>query len=286
MRTYSGLLVLEDIFDNIPTDNTYISSLQRIVFEPNLLVVEEDCYTTLGRSDPVNYELEGKTELSTGQVISRNRIDALLSQGIYSISVRTTDSCISKGGVCSACFHASHPDQGVPVVNSRVTVYSDYVVTSDVVTAVAGQTVFNLSLSSEKYDKVFVFSEGTLLTTGVDYTISGSTLTKTVAIPEDNRNIMVRYIVRTRSPFLLWLSRTYSGSILGMRPISSQNLTVRPLLLNSLLEENRLQLVLDYVSGISSIPSNFIDYASSIRDKLEKALYLLAIYTIFSNVTP
>lgn len=285
MRTFSGLLVLEDVLDYIPHDSPMITSLETLVFHPTLQIVEADCGTTLGKIEPVNYEIEGKTELATGLVISKARIDAILATGTYNTSIRTLDTCISKGGICAACYLSSHPGTTTLAVNSRVIVDCEYIYKNEVLAAQDTQAVFTLGLASNLYTRLYVFREGVLLSAGVDYTLVGTTLTLTSPFSGSGKNLLVRYMQNNRSPYLLWLSKTYAGSMLGLKPLASPALTLRPLLLASLLEENRLQLVQEYLGNISAIPPSYLTYCATIIDRLERALYMLALYAIFRNVS-
>ena len=284
MRNYAGLLLFEDLFDYVPQENSVVNSLERAVFEPNVVVVETDCGTTLGKVEPVTYELEGKTELSTGLVFSRNRIDTLLSQGIYTTHTRTLDSCISANGICSSCHKASRPHLPAPEINTRVTVYPDYIVQSEVVPLITGQTLITLSISVDSCDSIQVFKNGVLLIDGTDFSVSDVSLTLLVATGVGDKNLTVHYVQRTRIPYISYLAETYSGSLLGMRSLPYSPLHLRPLLIVSSLDESRVQLGLEYLNAVPSIPQNYKDYAATIRPSLEKVLYLLAVFSIFFNV--
>src|ERR1700739_3444628 len=150
LRSYAGLLVLEDIFDYIPTTDPDIVNLANSVFSPNLKIIEVDCGTTLGLYQTVTYAIEGKTELSTDEPLSKDRIDQLLFNGIYQVALRSTSTCISNGGVCSKCYSASFPRAAIPAVNDRVTVYPEYTILTDVLAGGAGGAPITLITSDQK----------------------------------------------------------------------------------------------------------------------------------------
>jgi hypothetical protein len=283
MRSYSGLLVLEDIFDYVPTNNPDLVNFALGVFNPNVPVVMVDCGTTLGNTQPVNYQLEGKVELATDLVISKNRIDQLLFEGTYTIATRTLDTCVAPGGVCQKCYAASRQTQPLPVVGSRITIYPEYEIMTDVLSGTPSQTVYPLTLNSVQYSNVYVYIQGVIQGSSV-YSISGKTLTLTNALTED-QNIVVRYTSINRAPFLVWLAGTYSGSMLGMQPLPALMLPIRSLLLTSLIPQNRLELLVEYTNNVKQIPTNLNSYSAQIKHPLEKALYILALNSIFSNVT-
>ena len=285
MRSYSGLLVFENIYDYIPTANPDIVNFSLGIFEPSVLVSMHNCGTTLGSIQTVNYELEGKVELATGLVISKSRIDQLLFNGIYTIATRTLDTCVAAGGICQLCYQASRQALPVPAVNTRVTVLPEYEILTDVLAAAANQASYTLTLSSDQYQYVYVYIEGVLQSPST-YSISGSTITFVTAyVPSVSENIAVRYTALNRSPFLVYLAETYSGSILGMQPLPSPMLPIRSLFLNSQISANRLQMLSDYTQGLSQIPQNYLQYLDTIQFPLEKALYMLAINSIFATVT-
>lgn len=282
LRSYAGLLVLEDIFDYIPTTDQDIVNLANFVFSPNVKVVSDDCGTTLGLYQTVNYAIEGKIELSTDEALSKDRIDQLLFTGIYDVAVRSTSTCIASGGVCAKCYAASYPLVSLPSINDRVTIYPEYAITTDVLAGVAGQTQFTLTLDPDQYVYLYVYHEGVLLTQGTDFTLNGTTLTLTTPLPADG-NVTARYTSYNRAPFLIYLAEQYSGAMMGMAPLPRELLPLRSLLLTSLLNNNILEVVAQKTIDNSNIPSELSSYISDISDSLEKALFVLALQSLFAN---
>jgi hypothetical protein len=284
VRTYSALLLFENLFDDIPADNPDMVNLGLSIFNPNLPVVENDCGTTLGRFETLTFESEGIIELATDEPLTRDRIEYLLSQGIYEIATRHTSSCISKGGICVKCYSASHPDQTPPKVNDFIKVVPEFLVNAEIITTKEEVSEYTLSTENGTYDKAYVYSSGQLLTEGVDYELDNGVLT-VIPTPTSQDPIIVRCVEFSTFPFVVWLARTFSGSVLGMRALPSEPLPIRSLLLTSLLTENRLQLISEYVNELQMIPEDYRGYIDSIKDPLEKALYMLALYCLYSNVT-
>jgi hypothetical protein len=284
MRSYIGLLVFENIFNYVPEGIPDLTNLANTIFTPNVLVVENNCGTTLGRFEVINFESQGIVELATGDFLTPERIGQLLSSGTYEIATRHTSSCISKGGVCAKCYNSTFPSEPMPKVLDRVTFKPEFLINSEVITVEAGSTSYNIVTNAELFSKVYVWVDGVLQTLGVDYTIEGAVITPTIPIAE-KIDIVVRCVEFDTRPYLSWLANTYSGSILGMKSTSNPRLPVRTLLLSSMLSQNRLQLVSELVKDIPSMPSDYAEYADSIKDTLEKGLYLLALYCIYSNVS-
>jgi len=254
------------------------------VFEPNILISEANCGTTLGKFQTINFEAEGLTELATETVISYTRINELLSQGVYSAATRHTSTCISKEGVCVRCYKATYPNKPVPKVLDRVNITPNYLVNAQVIRINTFNQNYDIETDSTMYDSCDVFMSGQLLVEGVDYIISGNIITILKVVTEDT-NVVLRMMSYDRSPYLSWLSYTYSGSLLGVKPLAGEQLMVRPLFLSSTLLENRLQSISEYVKASVNIPEDYSKYSDQIVDPLEKALYMLAIFTIYYNVT-
>lgn len=283
MRSYSGLLVLEDIYDYIPTANPDIVNFATSMFSPNVLITKADCGTTLGNIQAVNYEIEGAVELSTGAIISKARIDQLLFQGIYTVATRTLDTCVAPGGVCQECYAAVRQRLAVPAVGTRVTIDPIYEITTTTLSGTPDQTVYQLDLSPDQYTSTDVYIQG-VLQPDSSYKIVNKAFTLLTPLTSDE-NITIHYIALNRAPFLVWLAATYSGSMLGMKPLPSPMLPVRSQLLTALVPQNRLELLMSYTNELSIIPQNFRDYMSQIKQPLERALYMLAINSIFADVT-
>jgi hypothetical protein len=281
-RSYTGLILLETLFDSLPEINPDLTSFSTSVFTPHVPVVESDCGTALGELTPVNYELEGKVELATGNIISKERVEQLLSMGVYQTSVRTLSTCVSKNGVCQACYHSTHQYEPLPAVGSSVQVFPEYVSGTDVLALLEGSSSAVLSLSTEQYDRAYVYYSGTLINPQ-DYSVLGNTLQLKAPVPHAI-DLTVRFTTITRAPFLGWLAGTYSGSLLGMMALPSPKLPIRKRLLTSLLPTAVLDLLSTQAETLNQVPTESITYLEKITDPLEKALFVIALHGIFLNV--
>lgn len=284
MRTFAGTLLFESIFEYVPTTEPELHNLSLSVFEPNVLIAESDCKTTLGKFETVNYEAEGLTELSTETPLSNDRITTLLSGGIYSIATRHTSTCISKDGVCKKCYSATYPDRPVPNELDRANIYPEYLVNAEIVELKTGVNSYSIKTEEGTYEKCYAFKNGVFLVPGTDYSITSNTITLNQPVLVD-QNLVLRLMKKDRSAFLGWLANSYSGSMLGMKPIPIRLLPIRPLFLASTLFENRLQSSSELIKKSSKIPREYSEYIDLIKDPLEKALYMLAIFSIYNNVS-
>lgn len=283
MRSYSALLVLENVFDSIDTSDLMLSDLCQRIFYPNVEVVEDYCHTLLGEEVDVNYEVEGYTELSTGESITRSRIEELLSLGIYRVRIRSLSTCISEGGVCAKCYHSSRPDEPYPEVGSVVIIEPLFVKSTEVLVLDSRRTL-PLSLESDSYDGLLVYCNQGLQPSN-SYTVEGTTLTVTDTSILPGTPVVVRYQSITTVPYMLWLADTYSGSLLGVKSLPSPLLPVPPLRLEQSLPDYLLEPLLDTLSSDSSMtPGNLVEYAHTISNVLEKSLFCIALRTIYDAV--
>jgi hypothetical protein len=282
MRTYSGFLLLEDILDFLPNNNTSIVSFANDVISPVVLVPEADCLTKVGTQVNINYEIEGRVELATNEIITKTRIDTLLGQGIYKVSTRHSHSCTSTGGICQTCYAATFMTKPLPVVGSKVKVPAEYNYQTDVIIGDGLEDTFTLTETSTAYDYVHVIIDGTIQTTG--YTITDATLVMSTA-PLYNTTVVVRFYRITGQPFLGYLSDTYSGALLGMKPLPTQPLNIRPSLIHRSLSDDKIGSVKrELQSTYKLIPPSYFEYVDKIPDKLERSLYLVVLYGIYANV--
>lgn len=286
MRSYAGLLVLEDLFDDVPTTDTNLLKLANSIFTPLVNVVEEDCGTTLGKFEILNFETQGLVELATGNSLSKERITFLLSKGVYKVYVRHISTCITDTGVCAKCYSSTYPDLVSPNLDSMVKVLPEYLFNAEILTGMTGQLTYGTTTPILNYDKHYVFKNDIFLIPEVDYTLSegllvlSKNLTPPIITGED---LVIRFINTTRSPFLVWLANTYSGALLGIKSLVYKNLPIRSLLLSKLLDPNVLILTEEILNKYKTIPDKYLSYIPSIKDPLEKALYMIALYSIYVN---
>lgn len=280
MRSHLTSLVFEKLLDNIPDTDKDVYNLAQSIISPTVKVVEAACSTTVGELETVGFRIEGEKELSTNSIISRARIEYLLSQGIYSVSTIHLLSCTSKGGICARCFSADFQDQPVPTVGSTVNVPSKIVAHIEIIEGIAGKNDYLVETDPTAYTAVHVYCAGQLKDPST-YTISNGVITVTFPIIEGD-HIVLRFIDLTTTPYMGYLSNTYSGSLLGMKPLVALPTILKPSLLSSLIPEARLELISSKVKTLD-IPTDQLDYIDNIVNPLEKLLYITALYVIYSG---
>lgn len=281
-RTYSGTLVLEGIFDAIPTSNTLLTSVADQVFSPQVEIVEEDCETQLGNIVTLTFETEGSVEALTGTVITPAYIEDQLENGIYLAQVRTASRCISKGGLCKICYRSARPRDTVTDVGDRVKFDPEFILQTELVSFPTDATA-NLTFSELEYDSLYVYKDGILLPES-DYTVSGNEMT--ILFPTSYPlYLTVKYTVVSRVPFFYWLAGTFAGSLLGIQALPIDSLSLKPSLFSSLLPESEIDSIVSKVRRSAIIPEEIKDYLNESKSKMERALLAIAADSLFSNAT-
>jgi hypothetical protein len=281
MRSFSNFLLFEDILSNLPADSTLITSVANTLISPTVKLVEEDCGTLLGDIVDLNFEKEGLIELATGVPLTRARITQILHLGQYKAAVRNLHTCTSIGGVCRKCYAASHLGQTAPGINSQQNLDSLLNFANDIIVGNSTSLDIDLTVSDEDYDQAIVIQNGAVVTSG--YSISGMTITFVTA-PSYSDVFVVKFYRQTSEPLQGYLSKSYSGDLLGMKPLPTLPTIIRESLYTPLLPDGILSLMEMELHQFKAIPSTYIDYISKIHDRLERALFIIYLYAIFSNV--
>lgn len=281
MRSYTNTLLFESALDSITSANTLLYSIADRVFSPTVEVVETDCGTLLGEVLPVNGDLEGRVELSTGLSITPARINALLSGGVYEVSTRSIGSCISEGGVCQACAAASRQKQPVPAVGSLWKVYPETIIEIAHKVLVAGYNTVTLDFTTDQYDLLYMYQNGALVSES-SYSVSGNVLTFPTPSVSD-QTFTVKYVVNTRITFYYWLAETYSGSLLGIQALPRRALPLKKSLLALHIPQEDVESLVQDLKSSPASGGDFIPYLDDIRDPLEKAVFAVMLGSLFLN---
>lgn len=281
MRSFSNFLLFEDVLSNLPPESTLLTSVASSLMSPSVKIVEEDCGTLLGTFEETNFEKEGLIELATGDMLSRARITELISLSQYKVATRNLHSCISKNGICRKCYAASYITKPVPPLNTQIRLDSILTYQNEII---AGDNITNvktLSLDESEYDLVVIIKDGAIVSSG--YSISGNKLTFTT-IPLYSDVYVIRYYTETSEPLQGYLARSYSGDLLGMKPLPTLPTLIKESLYTSILPDGILSVMELELHRYKAIPSTYLDYIGNIKDRLERALFIIYLYAIFSNV--
>lgn len=284
-RTYANFLLFEDVLDNLPEDSaTIMKQAVEMLLNPSVKLVEEDCGTLLGKVVTTNYELEGLTSLATGFRLSRSYLDFLLSSGIYTVRIRDLHACNShlKGGICRKCYEATLLGETAPEVGTSLTIATSLIYQSDIIIGNNYTKQFPLSQTEDDWYDVKVIRNGEVIDPSL-YTLGFDYIEFPVTLPT-NEIYVVHFFQENAEPFQGYVSKTYSGGLLGMEPLPTLPTMLRETLYVDMFSDTFFGLMLEELRTLSSIPSTYMDFIDRIHDKLEKVLYVLYLYALYKNV--
>lgn len=281
MRSFSNFLLFEDVLSNLPAGSSLLQQAGDLLVNPMVKVVEDDCGTLLGEIMDLDFEKEGLVELATGVPLDRPRIAEILESGKYKVPIRTLHSCIAPGGICRACYEAQYLDRVAPPVNSQTKIDPLLNYQTDIIIGNNYATSFTLTESTDDFDDVIVIKNGLIATAG--FTISGNQMIFAVA-PTYTDVYVVRFYRETSEPLQGYMARSYSGDLLGMKPLPTLHTPIRESLYSTIISDGFLAMLQTELAPYKAIPSTYIEYIDRIHDKLEKTLFIIYLYAIFANV--
>lgn len=285
MRSYSNYLLFEDILDNLPVSSALLQQVATMLIYPSVTIIEEDCGTLLGKVVDLNFELEGFTELATGVSLSRTRINTLLSQGNYKIHIRDLHSCTSKGGICRKCYEATFLGETAKPINTITTLTPKLNYQTDLINGNNIKSTFTLSQTSDDYYSVLVIKDGAIYPDS-EYVLGYDTITFiTLPVPTTTEVYTIHYYKENSEPLLGYISKTYSGGLLGLQPLPALNLILNEKLYLSIVSDGFIPLMIKELNNYRTIPTTFLQYIDNIQDKLEKIIFMLLLYAVYGNIT-
>lgn len=276
MRTYSNYLLFEGVLDSLAGSNNIVGTMARSVVTPTVKIVEEDCGTTLGTEVTINFDIEGDILLATDTPLTYSDIYSLLSSGTYKAGIRKASSCISKGGVCRKCAAGTMLGATIPAVGEGFELAPEFNYKTEYF---IGDGIRKSYPLRDDYDVAKVIING--LVTKV---LTGATHVDFTTAPAPGQKFIVRYYTADSSSLLGYTARSFSGGLLGVRPLDTPPLVIREELYNSILQEGQIAILEEEVSAISGIDSKYMDYVSKVHSNLERCLMLLFTYAIFSDI--
>lgn len=282
MRNYLNTLLFESALDSTRQLWSPLKDIAYTLFYPTVRIAEADCGTQLGTMVNITDINEGLIEISTGLPITRSSLIASANTGASSIPVRNSYSCISKDGVCKKCLESSYPDKSPVTVGSSVKLPPQLLVDSVFLQGVTGSSTLTLPHDASEYDFVRVFDNGILIS-NTSYTISGSTLNFTYPFITA-RSMLVKFYINSYASYYHWLVNTYSGSLLGAKPLYEIEPPIKPSLLTQLINEEDISYLqkLLFDPAICTLSENdLIQYLPVVKDPLEKAIYTILLSSAF-----
>lgn len=279
MRNFTNSILFESALDTIGSSNPKLANIAGRLLQPTVKVVETDCETELGSLAVLAERTEGMIELDTDLPVNRSALISASNSGKSSIPVRTLHSCVSKNGVCLKCLVASRPRLTSVSVGDFVRISPELTVDTESISIKAGSSSANLSHSASEYDILYVFDDGALVPVS-SYSISGNVLTLTSPSVSD-KTYLIKYEVSSSIAYFYWLARTYSSSLLGVKPMLNLPLPIKTSLLRSLVVESDIEDLYNDLLTTDVSGESFITYIPSIKDPLEKAIYVILLSAVF-----
>lgn len=286
MGSYSGFLLLEDLFDNLPDISTSLYNEAQQLFSPTVKVVEDNCNTNLGEKITLDFSQIGQWDLALDRRLTREDIEFFLSQGSYSRFVRNPPHCISPGGICSKCYQAVNPGEAVPAVGATVKLRTSLIVATQyvILSASDGSVILNTDGADITRVSVYFNDAYTSNYTMTELSTGELQLTYNGTVSASD-TIFIRMFKETSSPYMSYLSATYSGNLLGASYLETGALPARAGLIKERITESRLSSLESALEEFSEfIPSSYMNYIANIKDPLERELYILALYGVFYDV--
>lgn len=286
MGSYSGFLLLEDLFDNLPDISTALYNEAQQLFSPTVKVVEDNCNTSLGDRISLDFSQVGQWDLALDRRLTREDIEFFLSQGSYNRFVRNPPHCISPGGLCRKCFQAVNPGASIPAIGSSVKLKTYLIVATQYVLLGTGDGSVILNTEGSDITRVSVYFNDVYTS---NYTLSeldtGELRLTYNGVVEESDSLFIRMFKDTSSPYMSYLSATYSGNLLGASYLETGALPVRTALIKERITESRLASLETALGEFAEfIPATYLNYIANIKDPLERELYILALYGVFYDV--
>lgn len=138
-----------------------------------------------------------------------------------------------------------------------------------------------LQLQSEGKTKVSVRS---LDTCTADKGVCRKCYRGTYGVDAPDVGTLTQIVPGNTQPFFRYLAASYSGSLIGIRPLPTAKLPVRKSLLDLAITDAHIDAAFRRLRNYKAIPDNMLEFCKSTEDKLEKALFIIALYSIFSSV--
>lgn len=97
------------------------------------------------------------------------------------------------------------------------------------------------------------------------------------------RDFTIKYVVISRITFYYWLAATFSGAMLGIKPLPTRPLILKKQLLLENIPESLVEEITGDLEGRGEVTEDFTGYLRTIKDPLEAALFAILLGSIFLN---
>lgn len=299
-RSLSNFLLFEDLFDNLSTTNPSLTELASQIFSPYVTVVQEDCATKLGKKVKVSREISGLVKVEFNGTLEADRtipesyrfskedIESMLATSMYTTYVRDLHYCTSVGGICASCY-ASTFGLPAPEVGTQVRVQNEYILRNDSYSTREDVKSYKIVDNSEvagenTYDYTLAYLDNHLLQEGVEYTVDSDNYLTLTEFPLEGQYLSINSVLRSNKPFMTYLANRYSGSLVGLKSITTQPTTLPLGVIDRGISEGQIDQLYTHLTQLSLVDQTVLDYYSRITNRLEKALFVITLYSIFNDI--
>lgn len=109
MRDIQSFVLFEDLFEFLPGQSTLVSKYAQQIFEPSVIIAENDCGVTLGKRRDVSNLLIGEVT-TDDSVVNDSLITSTLLAGNTKLNLRSASTCRTTNGLCKKCYEATYFD--------------------------------------------------------------------------------------------------------------------------------------------------------------------------------
>ncbi len=186
------------------------------------------------------------------------------------------------GGICRRCYEGSLIGQTAPPLDSTIQIPISLIYQADVLIGDGRTSTFALSQTSDDWYSYKVVQNGLVVDHSL-YNLDYDLITFSSVVTL-NDVFVVHFYQEDLSPFQGYMAKTYSGGLLGMKPLPTLPLMLRPILYENQFNDTFIGLMLTELNSLHAIPSTYVDYIERIHTKLEKILYILYLYAIYKAI--
>jgi hypothetical protein len=165
----------------------------------------------------------------------------------------------------------------LPAIGTRVTLNSELIYRTQVIVGDGVNISYHVSQTSSDYTR-----------TNIAYYTQVSSLTDTTITFRSIRSptdiFVLDYYTVSSNSFLEYIAKSYSGALLGLAPLPSYQLLLKPSLYETMFSNSRIQLMRNELDNYkSNIPPLHLEYCDTISDVLEKILFIIYLYAVYAN---
>lgn len=100
-------------------------------------------------------------------------------------------------------------------------------------------------------------------------------------LPGLNEQVIID--IGNTQPFFSYLANSYSGSLVGIQALPEGRLPLRKGLFDYAITDQHLTIAMARLRTFRDVPADLLEYAGIVEDKLERALLIVVLYSLYSS---